>query len=419
MRVFMHTPPSSRITAALIINALCMALLPAPCMADAAAPSSEPPAPRSAQPDSPPSEEVDAYLRVYIEAWLLLAHFLGPERVRVEVRQGEVTLAGTADTSEQIDAIVAAVLSFAQVTAVSSRLEVAGPGAPPPPPTQSGGSSPGGQRWSTWLRWLLPPPGRKSVRFPAGDLFTAPLADPKQPRFHTTYQYWKTGNGNFDVAAVGFGEDFGLVRLPREREGDGWQLGISGAVFAIFNLDTRSRDLLNADYIVGFPLAYRSGGWSARLRPYHQSSHLGDEFLLQPEDEQPVPQVQRINLSYEALELLVSREENVMRVYGGGTRIFASETPLGRQRLQVGMEYRGNPRGWRTARLVVGLDVEAWDETGWDRDYSIKAGVKFRSPYGEARSVQTLLEYYHGHAPYGQFYKLEVEYLAFGIAYAF
>ncbi len=408
----MRTLGSRRIAVAFIANALAVAFPAEFCRAA----YSEP---RAAETARTSSAEIDAYLRGYIEAWLLATYRLGPERVRVEVRQGAVTLAGTTDTPEQIDAIVGAVSSFAQVTSVKSSLEESGRAAPPPPAAGDGETPERGQRWSTWLRWLLPPPGRKSVPFQAGDLFTVPLADPKQPRFHTTYQHWKTGNGNFDVAAVGFGEDFGLVRLPREREGDGWQFGISGAVFAIFNLDTSSKDLLNADYIVGFPAAYRSGAWSARLRLYHQSSHLGDEFLLQPQDTQPIPQVQRINLSYEAVELLVSREQDGVRVYGGTTRIFASATSLGRRRLQAGLEYRGNPRGWRTARIIAGLDVEAWDETGWDRDYSAKAGVRFRSPYGEARSVQFLLEYFHGHAPYGQFYRIDVEYLALGIAYAF
>ena len=398
-------------------------MLPEPLCraAEGSAPSPAPPAASGA--------EADAYLRGYVESWLHQAHRLGPDRVQVKVKDGVVTLAGTADTPEQIDAIVATIGSFAGVTLVVNllRIEAAAPGAPlegtGPGSPQAAGPAAGTparttQRWRTWL-WRRPAPGRRTVRFPAGDLFTAPLADQKQPRFHTTYQRWKPPRGTFDIASVGFGEDFGLVRWPRGDEGDGWQMGISGAVFAIFNLDTGSKDLLNADYIVGFPVSYRSGVWSARLRVFHQSSHLGDEFLLQPQDRQPVPQVPRVNLSYEALEFLASHEWRAARLYFGGSRIFASDTPLKRQRLQAGTEYRGNPLGWRTARLVAGLDVEAWEETGWDRDFSLKAGLMFRSPYGDARSVQVLVEYYNGHAPHGQFYPLNVQYAGLGIAYVF
>jgi hypothetical protein len=348
------------------------------------------------------AEPGDDYLRGYIESWLLHVHRLAPDRVSVEVSRGIVTLAGTADDPEQIDRIVASVVSMEGVVEVVNRLRI-------DDAAQAG-------RWTTWLRWLQPPPGRKTVFFPVGDLFAPPLADQKQPRFHTTWQRYKGDFGTFDIGSVGFGENFGLVRWPREREGDGFQIGISGAVFAIFNLDATSRDLLNADYIVGFPLSYRSGPWSGRLRLFHQSSHLGDEFLLMPPT---VPPVTRINLSYEALELLGSWERRGYRLYGGGTKILSSDTPLGRDRAQVGFEFRGRRVGWRRTRIVAGLDVQAWDETDWDRDVSFKAGLLFRSPYGNARSFQLLFDYYNGHAPHGQFFDLEVEYFGFGIAYAF
>lgn len=358
----------------------------------------------------------DAYLRGYIESWLLYAHAIRPGQVAVSVEDGAVTLTGDLDTPEAIDRIVATVASFRGVTRVIDHLVVGGG-----PPVTDAGAAAGPQagpapRWKTWLRWLEPPPGRRTVRFPSGDLFMAPLADQKQPRFHTTYQRYRLDFGEFDIASVGFGETFGLARWPREREGDGWQVGISGAVFAIFNLDAASKDLLNADYIVGFPISYRSGAWSGRLRLYHQSSHLGDEFLLEP---QPGPPVTRINLSYEALELLVSRERHGLRVYGGDTRIVSSHTPLGRDRIHAGVEYRGARPRWRTSRLIAGLDLQAWDETGWDRDWSLKTGFQFRSPYGEGRSLEVLLEYYNGHAPHGQFFTREVEYFGLGISYPF
>src|SRR5262249_3685855 len=146
------------------------------------------------------------------------------------------------------------------------------------------------------------------------------------------------------------------------------------------------------------------------VRLFHQSSHLGDEFLLQTQDVQPVPLAPRINLSYEAVEMLGSYEAQAVRVYAGGTRIVAVDpSGLGRDRLQAGVECRGNPVHWRTSRLVAGLDVQAWSETDWDRDWSAKAGLRFRSPYGEARAMQVLLEFYNGHAPYGQFFPVKVE----------
>ncbi|MBI4161058.1 MAG: DUF1207 domain-containing protein [Acidobacteria bacterium] len=253
--------------------------------------------------------------------------------------------------------------------------------------------------------------------FPSGDLFAPPIADQKQPRSHATWQRYRAGFGTFDVASVGFGDNFGLVRWPGGAGGNAWQLGISGAVFALFNLDSPSFDLLNADYVVGLPLSFRRGNWSARVRPFHLSSHLGDEFLLNP---QPGPVIERINLSYEAVELLGAWERKACRIYGGGVHILSTDIPLGRDRAQVGFEYHGGPHGWRTGEWVAGLDVEAWDENEWAREISFKGGIRLHEPAGGGRSFQLLLEYYDGRVPHGQFFMdVEVEYFGLGFTLGF
>ncbi len=362
--------------------------------------------------DAQPSPD-DEHLRGFIEGWLLFAHGLDAEQVEVTVRDGEVTLTGAVPSVELADRLVATVISFAGVAEVTNRLEIM-----PPEPLPEAESAPaqGTGRWQSWLEWAETPPDRKTVHFPSGHLFFPPLADQKQPRFHTTWQRYDSEYGYFNMASVGFGMDFGLLRRPARREGDGIQLGISGAVFSLFNLDAPSMDLINSDFIVGFPLSWREGKWSARLRAYHQSSHLGDEYLLYP---QPGKIEKRINLSYEAAELLVSREIRFLRFYGGGTGIFHSDTPLGWQQYQWGVDFRGSPIGWRTARVVAGMGFKVWEETDWDLDFNLKAGLRFRSPYSDAHSIELLLEYYDGHMPHGQFYNLTVDYFGLGIAYGF
>jgi len=131
--------------------------------------------------------------------------------------------------------------------------------------------------------------------FPVGDLFRPLLADPKQPRFFISVNDFHSSVVQYTLASVGIGETFGLYRFLGRREGDGLQLSVEGAIFAQFNLDTSSADLINADYITGLPAAYRYGDTSLRFRIYHQSSHLGDELLLSANPPQ------RVNLSFEAV----------------------------------------------------------------------------------------------------------------------
>jgi hypothetical protein len=94
------------------------------------------------------------------------------------------------------------------------------------------------------------------------------------------------------------------------------QLSLAGSVFAQFDLGASSFDLINADYILALPLTLRRSGFSARLRVYHQSSHLGDEFLLRSE----FPE--RENLSFESAEALLSQDVGFLRLYAGGEYLF-------------------------------------------------------------------------------------------------
>jgi hypothetical protein len=130
------------------------------------------------------------------------------------------------------------------------------------------------------------------VPLPRGDVFCGLLADPKRPHSFASYLRGTSPTLKTDVAAVGVGENFGLFRWG------GLQLGIEAGIFSQFDLRTPSYDLVNADYIIGLPITFRYSGFSARMRVYHQSSHLGDEYLLRGPSVQP----ERENLSFESLE---------------------------------------------------------------------------------------------------------------------
>ena len=138
------------------------------------------------------------------------------------------------------------------------------------------------------------------VPLPQGGLFCPFVADPKSE--HTFLSYLRgdfatiadpEANGDTNIGAVGLGDNFGLFRIAAAAAGNGLQLDLVGGIFAQFNLDQPSFDLINADYLIGLPLSFRASGFSARLRLYHQSSHLGDEFLLSRMPE-------RENLSFES-----------------------------------------------------------------------------------------------------------------------
>jgi hypothetical protein len=253
---------------------------------------------------------------------------------------------------------------------------------------------------------------------PAGDVFSPLLADPKQPQFQISVLATDSPVLDTELGAVGFGETFGLVRLPGRSPGDGWQLDLAGAVFAQFELRRQSTDLVNADYLVGLPITYRRGSLSARLSLHHQSSHLGDEYLLR---ENPA----RLNVSYDALQLVLARDLGAWRVYGGADYVFVhSPDPLKDGVLDGGVEYRRptplfEARQRHAARWVAALDVQSWQRGSWQLSWSARAGIEL-GPLGPAdqglgRTWSLLLEAFRGPAPFGQFYGEQISYLGVGL----
>ena len=258
---------------------------------------------------------------------------------------------------------------------------------------------------------------KETILFPQGQLFYPPMASPKEPRTHVTYLRLDLPGDSINIGSVGFGDSFGLVRWPGWGEEDAWQFSISGAVLAQFNMDASS-DLINADYIIGFPLSYRNGPWSARARLFHQSSHLGDEFLLTPQ--RPELKVTRMNLSFETIELLGALEWNGIQFTAGPSYILHTDSDLKRYSAQAGIDYQSRELVFKpTMRLFASVLCHTWEETDWDTDVNVKAGVNIRSPYAEKRAIQIFGEYYHGNLPFGQFYKLRAEYYGIGINVSF
>jgi Protein of unknown function (DUF1207) len=251
----------------------------------------------------------------------------------------------------------------------------------------------------------------KMAGFPAGDVFRPLLADEKEPRFFVSLRRYSTGIAGDHVAAVGFGENFGLARVLGERDGEGLQIGISGGLLAQFDLDAPSSDLINADYIIGLPITYRRGDWSSRFRIYHQSSHLGDEFLLRVRPE-------RINLSFESAELLVSYDSEPWRGYVGGEYLLEREPDLKRASLHAGLEYYANRR-LGGARMIGGLDLKSFAQNDWSLDLSIKAGFEFGQPGPGGRSLRLVAEGFRGFSPHGQFFDERISYYGLGMFLGF
>jgi hypothetical protein len=256
---------------------------------------------------------------------------------------------------------------------------------------------------------------------PQGDLFCPRVSDPKEPRTFASLLRGESpgeagdeGSGPLQpldttIGAIGIGDAIGLARWSGDRPGDGIQLSIAGSIFAQFDLKTSSIDLINADYLIAIPITLRRGSFSSRLRVYHQSSHLGDELLLRDEPE-------RINLSFESVELILSQALGPLRLYGGAEHLFNRDpADLESSVLHGGIEVRPLPG---QLGFVAAIDAKATEEQDWQPAWSARAGVEIawaRDPEHPPRVLRILGELYDGPSPYGQFYREALRYWGFGV----
>lgn len=333
----------------------------------------------------------DAYLEGYLSAVLEQDLQLPPETYAVEAVNGTVVVYLLGDMRRHEDRIRE---RFRDVQAVSE-LRIAGMSERLPAEEKAEQ-----QRWRDWLGV-----NDDVVALPDGPLFIPTLADPKTPRFFIAPRYYDSDFKHNWIGAVGYGENFGFLRWPGASPDEGLQFGMDGVLLAQFDLEAESMDLLNADYLVGLHLDWRRRALSARFRVFHQSSHLGDEFILNNNVGD------RENVSYEAVELLGAWSGDHWRGYLGGIyKISRNPDDIGRESLRAGLEYYGPPVIGGLGRWVAGLDLLANDEQSWAVNTSLKGGLEFSRREATGRNLRILLELYEGYLPHGQFYDQRAEY---------
>ncbi len=254
---------------------------------------------------------------------------------------------------------------------------------------------------------------------PTGHLFKPLIADPRWAHFSASYRNYQ--NNNFDgrnVGSVSFGETIPFYRSTFGHSAVQWETGMQAGVFSDFNLDSVSKDLVNTDFIASVYTSLRAGRFSVFSRLFHQSSHLGDEFLLSKIHSN----FQRVNLSYEGVDAKLSYDLPLgLRIYGGGGGMFDRDpSTLKPWMAQYGAEFRSPWRlDFAALRPVAAADIKNFQENNWNTDLSARAGVEFENLQVLGRKLQILAEYFNGYTPSGQFYKNKIEYLGVGLHYHF
>lgn len=265
--------------------------------------------------------------------------------------------------------------------------------------------------------------GLCGVWLPEGPPVFRPFAaDPREVSYSVGWRFDDTLLAK-NVIDVSYGDTFALYRWCEVWPYGGvMQLEVEGALWAVFNPLGESAPLINADYYVGVPITYGIGPWSFRLRGFHISSHIGDEFLLQH------PHFHRRNPSAEYLDFSISYDWwDELRVYDTIGYIVADDKsfPCKRLYFEAGFELRLRSLGYLDSwNQLYGTPIYAvhyrWNGNFIRHvDLTYILGYEWGKLCGLQRRARVFMEYHDGYSVEGQFSCKPTNYFAIRCSYGY
>ncbi|MBI5272760.1 MAG: DUF1207 domain-containing protein [Chlamydiia bacterium] len=256
------------------------------------------------------------------------------------------------------------------------------------------------------------------------ELFQPLVGSPRVISYTLGYRSGDKVCGNKCVD-ISLGDDFPIYRwLDVLWHGD-LQIGIEAGIWSVFNMDPTldlagGTELVNTDFYGGIPITYARGKWSFRLRGFHCSSHLGDEYMVNH------PTVRRLNPSNEAIDFFTSYQASeAIRLYVGPGVIVHSDPSFRWDPLYI--EYGTEVRFLGTkflkqklyGTLFLTLHWRNMQELDWNFDGTYRGGYEFSKLQGIGRKFRFYIEYHHGYSYEGQFSKLRDHYMQYNLSYGF
>jgi len=246
--------------------------------------------------------------------------------------------------------------------------------------------------------------------FPETDrIFHRLLADPRQVQ--TSGRYYRQAGD--DLADIALGNSWGIVRWEGAGLG-GWKLqwNVEGMAYTRFKLGGGINEFETIDFFGNLPFEARCGIFSGKLVLFHESSHLGDDYIRRTGN-------LGTRYSIEGLRAFASIEPHpLVRVYGGGGDLLHSVPSDQGGMLQFGIELRTpdfNSSTRYPKHLYLAEDVRWFDRVEYNPTMNTEIGIRIAYS-GVIRSLRVHVGDSHGHSDFGQFYSRTENYYNFGIS---
>ncbi len=176
-----------------------------------------------------------------------------------------------------------------------------------------------------------------------------------------------------------------------------WEGNFGVAIFSQFDLirqedGTYLAGLMNSDFKLGGDLVARKNNDMIRLRTFHVSSHIGDDYSIRHSDTSTNDK----SVNYEQVDLTYLRTFDGDYIYAGIGWIYTIN--VFRERLSFQAGGMLNFREAKPLSYFAGTDIKVLEENGYIPDARIAAGLSFNR---KSRPILRLwAEYYTGQLPY-------------------
>jgi len=244
--------------------------------------------------------------------------------------------------------------------------------------------------------------------------FTPTILDPATCQLNGSMVAARSENGfeNRAYSMVNLGASKIILRWENPKL-NGVEIGTEFAIHSMFNISDVGSNYLgglqNTDYRIAGIAHFKHGHFVHRLSLFHQSSHLGDDYIIRNEKYEQTSRV----LNYEQLDYTLSKQAAGLRSYGLIGYNISPNTVRDRFMVQGGYWYSKPLWQNSTVKVVQGLDIKIYEQNSFRPN--LKLGLGIQMGINAQNPVYILFEYYNGHMPYSVLEYKIVEFIGLGI----
>ncbi|MDD5301954.1 MAG: DUF1207 domain-containing protein [Elusimicrobia bacterium] len=243
------------------------------------------------------------------------------------------------------------------------------------------------------------------------EVFQQLEADPRRIQLGAAY-YRLDGQDRADLA---LGHSWGMTRWRTNDDYWVWQWNLEAMAYSRFTIGGSLNAFETVDFVANLPVAVKHGPFSARAMLFHESSHLGDDYIRRTNDQGFRYSVDGVRATFSAEPLTWAR------VYCGMTYLLHTIPDPARKAAQAGVELTSRPVGGSKRyplRLFASSDLQFKEATDYRANSRSMAGVIVGYD-GVPRSMRAFVGRFEGYSPFGQLYRRRERFTDIGVSFHF